>query len=109
VFAGMTAQINVVTASVDNVTRVPSTALQGSSTSGYYIQVVNAGGSVTTANVQVGLVTTAYAQVTSGLSVGQIVVTGTVTSRTSSTSGSSGVNVGSLTGNGFSGGRGVTP
>ena len=81
VLAGMSATVTVTTASVDNVLRVPATALQGSASAGYTVQVVNSDGSVTTQAVQVGLVTTSYAQITSGLSAGETVVTGTVSNK----------------------------
>jgi multidrug efflux pump subunit AcrA (membrane-fusion protein) len=106
VLAGMTATITVTTATVDNVIRVPATALSGSSASGYTVQVVNGDGSVSTATVQVGLVTSTYVQVTGGLAAGQAVVTGTSTSRTGTTTSNGGVNINSLTGgNNFGPGR----
>jgi hypothetical protein len=68
---------------------------------------MNADGSVATVPVQVGLVTTSMAQVTSGLSAGESVVTGTVAARTgTSNSTTSGINVNSLTGGGGFGGAG---
>ncbi len=68
VLAGMSATVTVTTASVENALRVPATALQGSSTAGYTVQVVNADGNASTQDVQVGLVTTSMAQITGGLS-----------------------------------------
>ena len=101
VLSGMSATVTVTTASVDNALRVPATALTGSSTAGYSVMVMNGDGSLTTVPVQVGLVTTSMAQVTNGLSAGESVVTGTVASRTgTSNTGSSGINVNSLTGGG---------
>ena len=106
VLAGMTATITVVTATVDNAVRIPATALSGSSTAGYTVQVLNGDGSISTVTVQVGLVTSTYAQVTSGLSDGQAVITGTSSSRTTTTTSNSGVNINSLTGgNNFGPGR----
>ena len=96
----MSASVTVTTASVDNVLRVPATALEGSSTAGYTVQVLNSDGSVTTQAVQVGLVTTSMAQITSGLSAGEAVVTGTVSSTSGTTTTSGGVDVNSLTGGG---------
>jgi multidrug efflux pump subunit AcrA (membrane-fusion protein) len=98
VFAGMTASITVTTATVANAIRVPATALSGSSTAGYTVEVVAGDGTVSTVTVQVGLVTSTYAQVTSGLTEGQTVVTGTSSSRTTTTTSNSGVNINSLTG-----------
>jgi macrolide-specific efflux system membrane fusion protein len=101
VLSGMSATVTVTTASVDNALRVPATALTGSSTAGYSVMVMNGDGSLTTVPVQVGLVTTSMAQITNGLSAGESVVTGTVASRTgTSNTGSSGINVNSLTGGG---------
>jgi multidrug efflux pump subunit AcrA (membrane-fusion protein) len=101
----MTASVTVTTASVDNATRVPATALQGSATAGYTVQVMNSDGTITVKTVSVGLVTTSYAQITAGLTSGDTVVTGTSTTRTgTTTTGNGGVNVQSLTGGGgFSG------
>jgi membrane fusion protein, macrolide-specific efflux system len=66
---------------------------------------MNADGSTTVKSVSVGLVTTSYAQITAGLNVGDVVVTGTSTTRTGTTTGG-GVNVQSLTGGGGFGGFG---
>jgi len=96
----MSASVTVTTASVDNVLRVPATALEGSSTAGYTVQVLNSDGSTTSRTVQVGLVTTSMAQITSGLSAGEAVVTGTVSSTSGTTTTSGGVDVNSLTGGG---------
>jgi hypothetical protein len=52
-------------------------------------------------------VTTSFAQITDGLTAGQTVVTGTITTRTGTTTAGGGVNVNSLTGGGgFQGGFG---
>jgi len=107
VLAGMSATVTVTTASVDNVLRVPATALQGSASAGYTVLVMNADGTTTTKSVTVGLVTTSWAQIDSGLSAGESVVTGTTAPRTgTSTTTNSGVNVNSLTGGGGLGGNG---
>ena len=108
VLAGMSATVTVTTASVDNVLRVPATALQGSASAGYSVMVMNSDGSTSTRTVTVGLVTTSWAEIKSGLSAGETVVTGTTAARSgTTTTGSGGVNVNSLTGGGgFSGGFG---
>jgi multidrug efflux pump subunit AcrA (membrane-fusion protein) len=109
VLAGMSSSVTVTTASVDNALRVPATALQGSSTAGYSVLVMNSDGSTTSKSVQVGLVTSSMAQVTGGLKAGDTVVTGTLSSRTGTTTtgaGAGGVNVNSLTGGGGFGGFG---
>jgi macrolide-specific efflux system membrane fusion protein len=105
VLSGMSSIVTVTTASVDNVLRVPATALQGSAAAGYSVLVVGTDGGVTTQTVEVGLVTTSYAQVTSGLTQGQAVAIGTTSSRTgTSTSGGAG-GLGGLSG-GLTGGAG---
>jgi macrolide-specific efflux system membrane fusion protein len=102
----MSATVTVTTASADNVLRVPATALQGSAAAGYTVLVMNADSSTTTTPVTVGLVTTSWAQIDSGLSAGETVVTGTTAARTGTTTGNGGVNVNSLTGGGGLGGNG---
>jgi macrolide-specific efflux system membrane fusion protein len=107
VLSGMSSTVTVTTASVDNALRVPATALQGSATAGYTVQVLNSGTTPTSVDVQVGLVTTSVAQITSGLKSGDTVVTGTTSTRTGSTTsgtGTGGVNINSLTGGGVPGG-----
>jgi multidrug efflux pump subunit AcrA (membrane-fusion protein) len=99
VLAGMSATVTVTTASVANALRVPATALTGNSTAGYAVQVLN-GTTVSTVSVQVGLVTTSYAQITGGLTAGQEVVVGSTAARTGTSNTSSGVNLNSLTGAG---------
>ena len=105
VLAGMSVVVTVTTSSVDNAIRVPATALQGSATAGYTIQVMGSDGHVTSQSVGVGLVTTSYVQITTGISQGQAVVVGTTSSRngTSTTSGNA---LGGLTGGGLTGGGG---
>jgi multidrug efflux pump subunit AcrA (membrane-fusion protein) len=100
VLSGMSATVTVTTASVDNVMRVPATALQGSATAGYTIRVVGSDGNAQTVAVQVGLVTTSFAQITGGLNQGDSVVVGTTSSRTGTTTTGGGVNLGGLTGGG---------
>jgi multidrug efflux pump subunit AcrA (membrane-fusion protein) len=107
VLAGMSATVTVTTASVDNVLRIPATALQGSASAGYSVLVMGSNDSTTTTSVTVGLVTTSFAQITGGLTAGETVVTGTTTTRTGTTTTGGGVNVNSLTGGGgFGGGFG---
>jgi macrolide-specific efflux system membrane fusion protein len=82
--AGMSVSVSVTTARADNVLSVPVIALQGNPGS-YYVEVMGANGSVTTANVGVGLVTSDLAQITSGLQSGERVVVGVSTAQNSST------------------------
>jgi multidrug efflux pump subunit AcrA (membrane-fusion protein) len=101
VLAGMSASITVTTASVDNVLRVPASALQGSATAGYSVLVIGGDGNTATQDVTVGLVTTSFAEIKSGLKAGDTVVTGTVSAKSGTTTGGNGgVNVNSLTGGG---------
>ena len=103
VLAGMSSTVTVVTASVDNAVRVPATALQGSSAAGYTVLIVNADGSTTSTSVQVGLVTTSMAQITSGLKSGDVVVTGSTATKNSTTTTTGGVNLNPLSGGGTGG------
>jgi macrolide-specific efflux system membrane fusion protein len=101
VLAGMSATVTVTTASVDNALRVPATALVGSATTGYSVQVLGSDGSVATRSVEVGLVTTSMAQITSGVTEGEAVVVGTTATRNSTTTTTGGVNsLSGLTGGG---------
>ncbi len=81
--AGMTADVTVATAAASNVLAVPSAAIQGS-TGNYSVRVMQ-NGRVVSKPVQVGLVTTSLAEIQSGLSVGDTVVIGTVSSLQGST------------------------
>ena len=105
VLSGMSAVVTVTTSSVANTLRVPATALLGSAAAGYGVQVKGSGG-VTTQAVEVGLVTTSYAQITSGLTEGQEVVVGTTAARTGTTTTGGGTGLGGLTGGGLTGGAG---
>jgi RND family efflux transporter MFP subunit len=82
--SGMTADITIVTASAPNVLTIPSAALRGTS-GDYRVQVMAPDGTVSTTPVTVGLVTSTEAEVTSGLSAGDVVVTGINTDRIAST------------------------
>ena len=100
--SGMTADITIVTASAPNVLTVPSTALRGTSGS-YRVQVMGADGSVSAVPVTVGLVTSTLAEVKSGLSEGDVVVTGIASDRLTTTTTGTGRN------GGFGGGGIVVP
>ena len=73
---GMSASITITTAAATNVLAVPSRALTGTAGS-YAVRILNADGTVTTQPVQVGLVTSTFAEIKSGLQAGQEVITGT--------------------------------
>jgi macrolide-specific efflux system membrane fusion protein len=96
----MSATVTVTTASVDDVLRVPATALSGSATAGYTVEILGSDGNPTAKTVEVGLVTTSMAEIKSGLTAGETVVTGTSSSKSGSTTTSGGINVNSLTGGG---------
>lgn len=100
--AGMSASVSITTAEADNVLAVPATAVVGSNGS-YGVRVMAADGTISTVPVTVGLTTTQYAAITSGLNAGDTVVVGTSSPRTSTASTTT--NAGSLTG-GFGGGFG---
>jgi macrolide-specific efflux system membrane fusion protein len=100
VYSGMTATVTVTTASVASTLRVPATALVGSASAGYSVDVMASDGSITARSVEVGLVTTLMAQITNGLSEGETVVVGTSTTRNSTTTTGGGVNLGGLPGGG---------
>ena len=87
--AGMTASVSVTISQAKNVLAVPAIALVSGS-SGYTVRVMGSDGAVTSQAVTVGLVTSTLAEVLSGLSVGQNVVIGVATNRTSTTTGTTG-------------------
>lgn len=103
---GMSAQVSVTIASSANVIAVPAAAVQGAGGT-YVVQVVDATGQVQDVSVDVGLVTSSYVEIKTGLAEGQRVVIGTSTSR----SGSNTTGGGGLFGGGAipGGGRFVTP
>jgi multidrug efflux pump subunit AcrA (membrane-fusion protein) len=81
---GMSASVAVTTAQAANVLAVPAIALVGSN-GNYEVRVVGTDGQVSLVPVQVGLVTSSTAEITSGLSAGESVVVGTSTQRTGTT------------------------
>jgi trimeric autotransporter adhesin len=83
---GMTASVAIIIAQAANVVAVPSQALVGSAASGYQVRVMDAARNITLVPVTVGLVTTSMAEIQSGLSGGETVVTGTVSETNSTTS-----------------------
>jgi len=83
----MTADVTIVIAEADNAIAVPIAALSGTS-GNYAVQVMGSDGTVQSRSVQVGLITSSLAQITSGVSAGETVVTGTASDRTSTSSSS---------------------
>ena len=81
---------------------IPAIALVGSS-GNYEVHVVGSDGSVSLVPVQVGLVTSSMAEITSGLSVGRVGGAGTSTQRTGTTT--TGTGLPGIFGGGGAGGR----
>lgn len=73
---GMSAEVTIVVASAQDVLTIPSRALSGGGDN-YTVRVVGADGTVEVRAVTVGLVTDSLAEIQSGLSAGDAVVTGT--------------------------------
>jgi RND family efflux transporter MFP subunit len=84
ILIGMSAQISITLAQATNVLAVPTTALSGTQ-GAYTISVLDANGQPQQVAVQVGLVTNSLAEITSGVTAGQQVITGTTSTRTGST------------------------
>ena len=74
--AGMSADVSITIASATNVVTVPTTALQGND-GDYAVMTLGTDGTPQRVPVQVGLVTNASAEITSGLQAGTPVVIGT--------------------------------
>ena len=106
---GMTANVAIILSQASSVVAVPTQALRGTS-GAYAVRVMDAAGTVAEVPVTVGLVTTSLTEIQSGLSGGETVVTGTVSSTNSSTS-SNRSGAGSLFGGGvdFGGPGGGVP
>jgi membrane fusion protein, macrolide-specific efflux system len=77
---GMSADVTITTASASSVLAIPSRALQGTA-GAYRVRLLHADGSVTAANVEVGLITDSLAEIKSGLQAGDTVITGTSSSQ----------------------------
>ncbi len=103
--SGMTADVSVTTQSAANVIAVPAIAVQGSN-GDYTVRIVDANGQVETRAVQVGLVTSSLAAITSGLSEGDTVVIGSRSARSGTTT-TSGGGFGGIGGGALGGGGGV--
>jgi macrolide-specific efflux system membrane fusion protein len=109
--SGMSADVSITVAQAANVIEIPTAALSGSN-GNYAVRVLAADGTVTATPVEVGLVTTTSAEIMSGLSEGQTVVTGTVSQTTTggaNTNGNRGLGGGGFGGGGFGGGGFVGP
>jgi multidrug efflux pump subunit AcrA (membrane-fusion protein) len=74
--AGMSADVTITTATAEGVLTVPTAALQGTE-GNYRVRTLAGDGTVTAVPVEIGLTTASLSEITSGLSAGTTVVTGT--------------------------------
>jgi macrolide-specific efflux system membrane fusion protein len=105
--AGMTADVTITVANASGVLTVPAAALRGSA-GNYTVLLLDATGQPVAQPVTVGLVTASLAEIKSGLTEGQQVVTGVNTAQnqaTNNNNGGGGFTRG-LGGGGFGGGNG---
>jgi len=102
---GMTADVTITIDSATNVLTVPAAALRGT-TGDYTVLIMGADGTPTAQPVQVGLVTNTTAEIKSGLTEGQAVVTGVANAQTGTTPTTGGFGGGGIgiPGGGFGGG-----
>ena len=101
--SGMSADVTITIASATNVLTVPAEALRGTA-GDYSVMVLDASGAPQRQAVDVGLVTNVGAEIKSGLTEGQAVVTGTTADRNgTTTTGGFGGGV-AIPGGGFGGG-----
>jgi hypothetical protein len=88
--SGMTGTLEVVIAQRKNVLLVPTSAVSGTSSVSYVRVMMN--GKPAYRQVQTGMATSAYTQITGGLTAGEVVITGQYSNAASSTtSGASGL------------------
>ena len=101
--SGMTGSLTVTIASRSNVLLVPTSAVSGSSSASFVRVMQN--GAPTYRQVTTGMTTSSLTQITSGLTLGEVVVTGQYTNSATSSS-STGNGLGGLGGLGGFGGGG---
>ena len=107
--AGMSADVTITIQSATNVLTVPAEALRGTD-GDYSVLLLGADGQPQAQAVEVGLVTSTTAEITSGLTEGQAVVTGTSTAQTGTTTTTGGFGGGvAIPGGGGLGGGGNFP
>ena len=112
--SGMTVTADIITNVTPDALVVPSTAVKSDSSGGNYVQILT-NGSPVSQTVVVGTSNDTYTQITSGLTVGQKVVTATTSSSakttgtTTKSNGSSLLNSGGLTGSGGAPAGGGSP
>ena len=93
----MTVDVTITTASASNVLTVPTEALVGTA-GNYAVRILSASGVPETQQVTVGLVTSSTAEIKSGLTAGEAVITGTTAARAAAAT--------TTNGGGFGGGFG---
>jgi macrolide-specific efflux system membrane fusion protein len=79
--SGMSADVTITIASANGVLTVPAEALNGTA-GNYSVQLLGPDGTPTAQAVEVGLVTATLAEIKSGLTAGQQVITGVATTQT---------------------------
>jgi macrolide-specific efflux system membrane fusion protein len=106
---GMTADVTITTASASGVLAVPAAALRGSN-GNYTVLVLTSAGTPEAQPVTVGLITSSLVEIKTGLTAGDVVVTGTSSTQrtTTGTGGGAGTFVVPGGGGNF-GGRGANP
>jgi len=109
ILPGMTADVTITTASVTNVLTIPSEALAGTA-GNYTVRILGANGVPQAQPVTVGLVTSTLAEIQTGLTAGETVITGTTAARNATTTTTTptrgGFGGGGFGGGGFGGGGG---
>ncbi len=88
--SGMSADVTITIDSATGVLTVPAAALRGTN-GNYSVLVLDASGAPQPQTVEVGLVTNTSAEIKSGLTEGQEVVTGTATAQTNATTTGGGI------------------
>ncbi len=78
--SGMSVSANITTEAKNNVISVPSTAIKTNSSGGQYVQILSKGKPLNV-DVQTGIVTNNGTEITHGLSVGEAVITQTISSK----------------------------
>jgi macrolide-specific efflux system membrane fusion protein len=106
--SGMTAEVQVTTAEAADVLAVPAEAINGSDGS-YSVMVLGADGQPASQAVEVGLITSDLAEISSGLAEGDTVVTGIAAAQTGTTATSGAGLGGGLNGGAFPVGGGDGP
>ena len=81
--SGMTGTLTIIIAQRTNVLLVPTSAVSGTSTTTYVRVMMN--GKQAYRQVQTGMATSSYTQITGGLTAGEVVVTGQYTNGATST------------------------